>query len=462
MSSNLAVIVLAAGKGKRMKSALPKVLHPLLGEPQVNYVIKAVSALKPKLLLVVVGKKFDELREVLPEGVKLVIQPQPLGTGNAVSCCLPELVDFSGEVMVVNGDTPLIRSETLISLFDTHLKQGNEATLLTAFPPDSTGYGRIIRKGGQVVKIVEEKDALPEEKKISEVNTGFYIFRKRALFNYLNRIKKTNQAGEYYLTDLIGLLVADGFKVGALVAEDWRETANVNSRRDLIEAQKIIQERINFFWLDNGVTIVNPDLTYIGPEVKLARDVTILPLSFLKGKTRVGEGSVIGPSVELKDCQIGKRVCISYSWGEDAVIKDEAQVGPFARLRGGTFIGKKARVGTFVEIKKSKIGKESKVPHLSYLGDATVGDKVNIGAGTITCNFDGKEKHPTFIEDEAFVGSDTMLIAPIKIGKGSITGAGSVLTRDVPAGSLAIERSEQKIIKDWAKRRKRDSKKGGD
>lgn len=462
MKSNLAVIVLAAGKGKRMKSSLPKVLHPLLGEPQINYVIKAVSALQPGLILVVAGKKSGVLRKALPKTVKVVVQPEPLGTGDAVSRCLPELKSFEGEVLVVNGDTPLITTGTLTSLVKTHLKQGNEATMLTAFPPDPTGYGRVVKQGRKVVKIVEEKDALPEEKKTNEVNTGFYIFRKRALFNYLKKIKMTNRAGEYYLTDLIGLLAADGFKIGAITAEDWRETVNVNSRQDLIEAQKMVQERINYFWLGEGVTIVNPELTYIGPDVKLARDVTIFPLSFLKGKTEVGEGSVIGPSVDLKDCQIGKKVCICYSWGEDAIIEEEAQVGPFARLRGGAHIEKKARVGTFVEIKKSKIGKESKVPHLSYLGDAVVGEKVNIGAGTITCNYDGEKKHPTVIEDEAFIGSDTMLVAPIKIGKRSVTGAGSVLNRDVPSGSLAIERSEQKIIKGWAeKKKKKSSKKGG-
>lgn len=462
MKSNLAIIVLAAGKGKRMKSALPKILHPLLGEPQINYVIRAVSVLQPDLILVVAGKKSEELRRVLPETVKVIVQPEPLGTGDAVRCCLPELESFEGEVMVVNGDTPLITTETLTFLVRAHLKQGNEATMLTASPPDPTGYGRVVKRGEKVVKIVEEKDASLEEKKINEVNTGFYVFRKRALFNYLRKIKRTNQAGEYYLTDLIGLLVADGCQVGRVAAEDWRETVNVNSRRDLIEAQKVVQERINYFWLGEGVTIVSPELTYIGPEVKLARDVTIYPLSFLKGKTEVGEGSIIGPSVDLKDCQIGKRVTICYSWGEDAVIEDQAQVGPFARLRAGAHIEKKARVGTFVEIKKSKIGKESKVLHLSYLGDAIVGKKVNIGAGTITCNYDGKRKHPTIIEDEAFIGSDTMLVAPIKIGRGSVTGAGSVLNRDVPPSSLAIERSKQKIIESWVEKKKKKSlKKGG-
>ncbi len=462
MKSNLAVIVLAAGKGKRMKSALPKILHPILGEPQINYVIRAVSVLQPDLILVVAGKKSEELRRVLPETVKVIVQPEPLGTGDAVRSCLSELESFEGEVMVVNGDTPLITTETLTFLVRAHLEQGNEATMLTASPPDPTGYGRVVKRGEKVVKIVEEKDASLEEKKIDEVNTGFYVFRKRALFDYLKKIKRANQAREYYLTDLIRLLVADGYKVGRVAAEDWRETINVNSRRDLIEAQKVVQERINYFWLSEGVTIVSPDLTYIGPDVKLARDVTIYPLSFLKGKTEVGEGSIIGPSVDLKDCQIGKKVVICYSWGEDAVIEDQAQVGPFARLRGGAHIEKKARVGTFVEIKKSKIGKESKVPHLSYLGDAIVGQKVNIGAGTITCNYDGKRKHPTIIEDEAFIGSDTMLVAPIKIGKGAVTGAGSVLNRDVPSGSLAIERSEQKIIKGWAEKKKKKSlKKGG-
>lgn len=464
MKSNLAVIVLAAGKGKRMKSALPKVLHPLLGEPQISYVIKAVSALDPELLLVVAGKNADDLRKVLPEGAKVIIQPEPLGTGDAVSCCLPELENFEGDVMVVNGDTPLITSKTLSSLVGVHLKQRNEATMLTACPPDPTGYGRVVRRGEKVLRIVEEKDASAGEKKIGEVNTGFYIFRKRALFKYLKKIEKANRAGEYYLTDIIGFLVADGHKVGVVAAEDWRETANVNSRRELVEAQKVIQERINLFWLGEGVTIVNPELTYIGPEVQLARDVTIFPLSFLKGKTTVGEGTVIGPAVDLNNCQIGKKVCISYSWGENAIIEDEAQVGPFARLREGAHIEKKARVGTFVEIKKSKIGRESKVPHLSYLGDAVVGEKVNIGAGTITCNYDGENKHPTVIEDEAFIGSDTMLVAPIKIGKGSVTGAGSVLNRDVPPGSLAIERTEQKIIEGWAKKKKKSSgksKKGG-
>lgn len=455
MKSDLAVIVLAAGEGKRMKSALPKVLHPLLGEPQISYVLKAVAAVQPGRLLVVVGEGAEKVRRVLPLKAKAVKQPKPLGTGDAVRCSLSKLKDFKGEVMVVNGDTPLIRAQTLMSLVEAHQRQGNEATILTSFPANPAGYGRIVRQGGQVVKIVEEKDASANEKKIGEVNTGFYLFQKEALVKYLKKVSNKNRAKEYYLTDVIGLLAAEGHKVGAVVAADWRETTNVNSRRDLVEAQKVLQERINSYWLDEGVTIVNPGLTYIGPEVKLGRDVTIFPLTFLKGKTEIGEGSVVGPSVDLSDCWVGKRVNICYASGEGAVIEDEAQVGPFARLREGAHIGLRARIGTFVEIKKSRIGKESKVPHLSYLGDAMVGEKVNIGAGTITCNYDGEKKHPTLIEDEAFIGSDTMLIAPIKIGKKAVTGAGSVLSRDVPPGSLAVERSQEKIVKGWVEKKKK-------
>ncbi len=461
MKSHLTIVILAAGEGKRMKSALPKVLHPLLGEPQISYVVRAALALKPKKLMVVVGKGAEEVKKVLPSEVKTVKQPKPLGTGDAVRCCLPELGDFEGEVMIVNGDTPLITAQTLKSLISAHRRQGNKATMLTSFPPDPTGYGRVARDGDKVAKIVEEKDASVKERKIGEVNTGFYVFQKEVLFKYLKKIKNENKAKEYYLTDVIGLLTDDGHKVGAVAATDWRETTNVNSRKDLVEAQKVLQERINSYWLERGVTIVDPDLTYIGPLAKLARDVTIFPLTFLKGKTEVGEGSFIGPSVDLTDCRLGKRVSICYAWGERAVIEDEAQVGPFARLREGAQIGRKARVGTFVEIKKSKIGRESKVPHLSYLGDAVVGEKVNIGAGTITCNFDGEKKHPTVIENGAFIGSDTILVAPIKIGKGAVTGAGSVLSHNVPSGSLAIERSQEKIIEGWVKRRKKKRLKEG-
>lgn len=455
----LAAVILAAGEGTRMKSSLPKVLHRVCGKPMIKYVAETARSIGMKRVVVVVGHGAEEVISSL-SNVDFVVQERQLGTGHAVQVAEGKLSDFEGDVLVLSGDTPLLRQQTLSCLVALHCDSEAAATLLTAEMVDPTGYGRVIRDdSGRVKRIVEEKDASPKERKIKEINSGTYCFKKDKLFPALKKLTPENKQSEFYLTDVVRLLVKDGERVFALRTDDPSEVVGVNSRRQLAEAERIMRDRINSRWMEEGVTLIDPASTFIGPDVVLDRDTIIHPFTFLEGDTSVGEGCSIGPSAHLVDTKVGDEVEIAHSVVLDSVIEDGAQVGPFCRLRPGTKVGKKARVGTFVETKKSIIGEESKIPHLSYIGDAKIGRRVNIGAGTITCNYDGFEKHETVIGDDVFVGSDTMLVAPIRIGKGAMTGAGSAITKDVPDGSLAIERSEQRTIKDWAKSRRKRKKK---
>ncbi len=453
-----AVVILAAGEGKRMKSALPKVLHQVCAKPMIDYVLETVRDLRPDKVLIVVGHGADKVRDNLKrEGsLKFVFQEKQLGTGHAVLKCEKELADFSGTVLVLSGDTPLLSGDTLKSFLELHLKSKAAATLLSANLEGLTGYGRIIRSQmGEVERIIEEKDASKEERNISEVNTGTYCFDKEKLFLALKEVKCENVQKEFYLTDVIEILKRKKEKVAVLLARDEKEVLGVNSRSQLVEVDKILREKINNKWMESGVTIIDPVLTFISPEVLIGKDTIIYPLVFLEGKTTIGENCLIGPSTRLIDVKVGNGSEITYSVAKECEIGDEAKVGPFSYIRPGTKIKNKTKVGTFVEIKKSEIGEGSKVPHLSYIGDALIGKNVNVGAGSITCNFDGVEKHQTIIEDEVFIGSDTMLIAPVKIGKRATTGAGSAISRNVPADSLGLERAEQKNIKDWRKKRKK-------
>lgn len=449
----MAAVILAGGEGTRMKSAQPKVLHRLCGRPMIKYVIEAVKKAGIERIILVVGHWAEEARRAVEPGVKLVIQKEPLGTGHALRTAESSLRDFEGIILVLCGDTPLLRAETLRDFVNYHNQNQVSATILTAFLKIPTGYGRIIRNSqGIVERIVEEKDATADERKICEINSGAYCFDKANVFRALRQIKSKNKQKEFYLTDAIEILKNNGESIAAYPVPDELETLGINSRLELAEAEKIMREKINAKWMKKGVTLVDPASTFIGGDVKIGPDTIIYPCCFIEGKTSIGKSCLIGPSVRLIDATLGNRVEIQFAVARKSLIEDEAQIGPFCSLRPETVIKKGAKVGTFVEIKKTVIEEKSKVPHLSYIGDATIGKNVNVGAGTITCNYDGIRKHQTVIKDDAFIGSDTMLVAPVKIGKGAVTGAGSTITQDVPPGGLGLERAEQKNIKGWAKR----------
>jgi bifunctional UDP-N-acetylglucosamine pyrophosphorylase/glucosamine-1-phosphate N-acetyltransferase len=421
----------------------------------LSYVLTTAWRLSPERLILVVGHGRDEVKKAVSTKVEIAVQAVPRGTADAVKSARERLKDFQGSVLIMYGDVPLIHHETLRQLIELYRKKKAKAAFLTAHFENPTGYGRVLRdKAGKLLKIVEEKDALPQQKLIKEVNTGFYLFDKQVLDRFLDKVGNENAAEEYYLTDLIEQLVNSAETVATLEAPDSREVLGVNSRSELAQVERLMRERINSYWLEKGVTMIEPQLTFVGPRVKLSPDTVVYPMTFLYGETEIGEGCRLGPSTTLVNVKVGANSRLSYTVGEDCMVGEKVTVGPFARLRGGSKIMAEARVGTFVEIKNSEVGKKSKVPHLSYIGDAIIGQVVNVGAGTITCNFDGFEKHPTFIEDEAFIGSDTMLVAPVKIGRGAVIGAGSTITKDVPPDALAVERSEQQTVEGWAKKRK--------
>lgn len=418
----------------------------------ISYISDAVKGVKPKRFIVVVSKEAaHDVQSALGKGVEYVVQDHPLGTGHAVQASEATLKDFDGTILIICGDTPLVAPETLKELISYHEGKKAAATILTAKVSNPQSYGRIIRGDGGIKKIVEDKDATLGELYIREVNTGTYCFDAGKLFTALNRIKPTNVQKEYYLTDVIAVFNEQHEKVVGKQAEDEAEVLGVNSRIELADAEMILRARINEELMAQGVTLIHPPLTYIDADVKIGKDTVIYPLTFLKGKTSVGRNCQIGPSCQIIDSKIGDDVEASFAVLNEVRVENGACIGHFSNLRPGTKVGEGAKVGSFVEVKKSTIGKGSKVSHLSYIGDATVGKGVNIGAGTITCNFDGVKKHLTVIEDNAFVGSDTILVAPVKVGKGAYTGAGSIISKDVPPDSLGIERTEQKNIKDWAK-----------
>jgi bifunctional UDP-N-acetylglucosamine pyrophosphorylase/glucosamine-1-phosphate N-acetyltransferase len=455
----LAVIVLAAGEGIRMKSSYPKVLHEICGQPLIKYVVNEVKKLNPERIIVVVGHRAEKVVPLLDSETELVIQSKQLGTAHAVKVTESKLDDFDGTIMVTCGDTPLIRHETLNKLSQLYKRTKAVATLLSANLSNPAGYGRVVRgPDGMVERIVEEKDASEKEKKICEINSGIYCFKKQELFEAIQKVNCKNVQKEFYLTDVVEILNKAGKKIAVCAAKDSSEILGVNSREELAMAQNIMRNRINDKWMKKGVTLFAPDLIFIGPEVEIGKDTIIHPFSFFEGRTRVGKECHLGPSVHLIDMEVGDRVKMENVVAEGSVIEDEVNLGPFCRLRPGTRVKKGAKIGSYVELKKSEVGEESKVPHLSYIGDTVIGKNVNVGAGTITCNFDGLKKHQTIIEDGAFIGSDTMLVAPVKVGKNAATGAGSTISEDVPDGSLALERSKQKVIKDWSKKRKSKKK----
>jgi bifunctional UDP-N-acetylglucosamine pyrophosphorylase/glucosamine-1-phosphate N-acetyltransferase len=452
-------LILAAGEGTRMKSALPKVAHEVLGVPMVRLVVDAAREAGCENVIAVTGHGAEQVEALLPD-VTCVRQDRQLGTGHAVMCAAEALAGVAGSLVILSGDTPLMTAETVRGLVAMRESSGSVATLLTAHMSDPAGYGRIVRdRDGGVSAIVEEKDCTPEQRAIHEVNTGTYCFDTAVLLAHLERLSTDNAQGEYYLTDMVEVFNSEGLDVSATMTEDPLETLGVNSRVQLAQAAKVLQRRVNHRLMLSGVTMTDPDLVWIAPGVEVQTDVELLPMTFLMGETSVASGSIVGPDSRITDSEIGERAVIDSSIVVGSSVAADVTVGPRAYLRPGTRLEAGSKVGTSVEIKNSTVGRGSKVPHLSYIGDATIGVGVNVGAGSITCNYDGFAKHRTVIEDGAFIGSDTMLVAPVRIGEGAMTGAGSAIARDVESGALAVERSDQRQIEGWADRRRAASKK---
>ncbi len=451
---SMTALILAAGEGTRMKSDLPKVAHEVLGVPMVRLVIQAAKAADCDRVVVVTGHKAEIVEALIP-GVPTARQIEQLGTGHAVMCAREELDGVSGSLVVLSGDTPLLRPTTIARLVEARESGNAAAAVLATHMDDPSGYGRIVRDAdGSVAAIVEHKDASADQLGICEINTGTYCFDSRVLFSHLDKLSTDNAQGEFYLTDMISVLRSEGLAVVASTTDDPGETLGVNSRVQLAQATRVMQERINEQHMLSGVTMVDPSLVWISPGVEVGRDVVLEPMTFLTGKTRVGDRAHLGPNTRVHDSRIGTEARVDASILDGAVVGHQATVGPVSYLRAGAILEVGAKAGACVEIKKSTIGEGSKVPHLSYIGDATIGKGVNVGAGSITCNYDGAHKHSTVIGDGAFIGSDTMLIAPVSIGRGSVTGAGSAISSDVPEDALAVERSEQRILAGWAERRR--------
>lgn len=450
----LAAVILAAGRGTRMKSELPKVLHAVAGVPMLNYPVGLARALGCGPTVVVVGHGAETVEAALAgSGALFALQSQQLGTGHAVLCAEPQLAGFRGTVLLLCGDVPLLRRETLEALLHYHAAQQATVTVLTAHMPNPHGYGRIVRQGDEVLCIVEEKDASLQQRAITEINTGIYALEAPFVFEALKTIGCDNAQGEYYLTDVLAAARAAGRRVCALAAGTPEETMGINDRVQLAEAGALMRQRINRELMLSGVTLVDPATAYIEPQVKIGADTVIEPNVQLRGATVIGRNCRIDSGVCVDGCSVGDGAHLKAgSVMTDSSVGERSEVGPMAHLRPGTVLVGENKIGNFVETKKSVLGQGSKASHLTYIGDAEVGRKVNIGCGTITCNYDGVNKHKTIIEDEVFVGSDTQFVAPVRIGRGALIGAGSTITKDVPADALALSRPEQKTIEGWAAR----------
>ncbi len=453
--------MLAAGEGTRMKSQLPKVLHEIAGRSLLGHVLNSLSEINPKQVRVVVGSGRElvetHLAEIAPDAIA-IFQSERNGTGHAVQVALDGVKD-SGQVLILAGDTPMLKGETLKEFVNAHNKGGYTASVLTAELPDPTGYGRVIRGDDELlVKIVEEKDATEDQKLIFEINSGVYIFDLATLISAISKLKTNNAQGELYLTDAIEIIRQAGGKVAAILCEDFTETFGVNDRIQLAEAAAILRDRINERHMRNGVSILDPATTWIDDTATIAADVSILPGSAIFGSTAIAQGAVIGPRTTLQDCAVNAGAVIKESNCMASEIGAHATVGPYTYLRAGTVLANESKAGAFVEIKNSQIGAGSKVPHLSYVGDATIGEGTNIGAATIVVNYDGVEKHRTEIGDHVRIGSDTMLVAPVTVGDGAYTAAGSVITEDVPPGAIGVARSKQRNVLGWVLRKRPGSK----
>ncbi|WP_189103221.1 bifunctional UDP-N-acetylglucosamine diphosphorylase/glucosamine-1-phosphate N-acetyltransferase GlmU [Streptomyces kronopolitis] len=464
MSANrpAAVVVLAAGEGTRMKSATPKVLHALCGRSLVGHVVAASRELDPEHLVVVVGHAREQVRAHLTEtdpAVRTAVQHEQKGTGHAVRTALEELsqsgVALDGTVIVVCGDTPLLTGATLERLGATHAADGNAVTVLSAEVPDATGYGRIVREaGGAVTAIVEHKDATDTQRAIREINSGVFAFDARLLVDALGKVRTDNSQGEEYLTDVLGIVREAGHRVGAAVADDHREILGINNRVQLAQARALLNERLLERAMLAGVTVVDPASTLIDVSVTFEPDATVHPGTQLLGTTHLATGAEVGPHSRLTDTTVGADAVASFTVAEGARIGAGANVGPYAYLRPGTDLGPKSKAGTYVEMKNATIGEGTKVPHLSYVGDATIGEFTNIGAASVFVNYDGEAKHHTTVGSHCKTGSDNMFVAPVTIGDGAYTAAGSVITKDVPPGSLAVARGQQRNIEGWVARKR--------
>jgi bifunctional UDP-N-acetylglucosamine pyrophosphorylase/glucosamine-1-phosphate N-acetyltransferase len=456
--SDIHVVILAAGKGTRMKSAVPKVLHRAAGIPMLDYVLKTAAALKPQSVTAVVGHKADALTSHLAAqpGLRCVVQEPQLGTAHALLTAQPALATATGTLLVLSGDVPLLRAQTLKELIDRHLQTSARATIVTAVVKRPAGYGRILRNGERIARIVEERDATADERAIGEINSGVYAFALGGLFEALRGVATSNVQREYYLPDLVAIHVNRGERVETLRVTDADEILGINNREDLEAVSRVLRSRKNNELMAAGVTIEDSPTTYIDPDVVVGVDTIIHPGVSLEGNTTIGRECEIHTGVRIVDSQIGDRVVIfNHCVITGSSVATEGRVGPFAHLRPGSDIRDGARVGNFVELKKTVLGAGSKSMHLAYLGDALIGSKVNVGAGTITCNYDGEKKYPTVIEDGAFIGSDSQLVAPVKIGKDAYVGSGTTVRADVPGGALAVSAGKQRNIEDWAKKRKK-------
>ena len=461
--NHIATIILAAGKGTRMKSDLVKVLHPILGLPMLSYPVElSLNEIEAEKTIMVVGHQADQIKKRFEDPrIDFVLQDEQLGTGHAVLQALPLLQGFTGTALILCGDVPLVKAETLRSFIDTFLGNDSTIAVLTAVVKDPYGYGRIIRgPEGWLERIVEEKDASDEESLIREINTGIFCVRSAFLMEGLKEIGKENVQGEYYLPDLVEVARKRDLRCSAHMVANPVEVMGINTRVDLATATEALrQEKVKELML-SGVTIIDPRTTYLDRTVEIGKDTTLYPNCTLQGRTRIGERCVIEPNSKISDTEIGDGVTIrSYSVITESRIEDGASIGPFAHLRPLSEVKAKARIGNFVEVKKSVIGKGSKANHLAYIGDSLIGEEVNIGAGTITCNYDGFEKHQTIIGDRVFVGSNVELVAPVKVGNRSSIGAGTTVTKDVPEGALAISRVKQKNIRGWSKKMELQHKK---
>ncbi|HEX7662031.1 MAG TPA: bifunctional UDP-N-acetylglucosamine diphosphorylase/glucosamine-1-phosphate N-acetyltransferase GlmU [Pseudonocardiaceae bacterium] len=472
MGNGVSAIVLAAGEGTRMRSAAPKVLHKLAGRTLVEHAVRAAAGVEPEHLVVVVGhgrdrviEHLEELADALERPLTIAVQLEQHGTGHAVSCALRALVPDpatnghsggpTGTVLVSYGDVPLLETATLRALLDEHARTGAAVTVLTSVVDDPTGYGRVVRDdSGAVLAIVEHKDATPEQRAIAEINSGVYAFDAAVLADGLRRLNTDNAAGEHYLTDVLGMARADGRRVRALACTDRWQVEGVNDRVQLAQVGAELNRRLLYRWMRDGVTVIDPATVWLDVDVKLGRDVVIEPGVQLRGRTVVEDGAVIGPDSTLTDVTVCEGAKVIRTHGSEAWIGPHSNVGPFAYLRPGARLGEAGKIGTFVEVKNSDIGAGSKVPHLSYVGDATIGEQTNIGASSVFVNYDGVHKHRSVVGSHCRTGSDNMFVAPVTVGDGVYTGAGTVVRQDVPAGALAVSGGPQRNIEGWVLRRR--------
>lgn len=454
---DLVAVILAAGKSKRMKTRTPKIIHPIMGKPMIDYVLEAIDGAGIEEKILVIGHGREKIKDYLQDRVKYAVQEKQLGTGHAVIQAMELLEGFSGDVLILCGDMPLLKKETLSDFISKHREGQFKISLLTAKMDNPGSLGRVVRdRDGNLLEIVEAADATPEQLSIREVNTGTYLFKASYLREILPALGRPNVQNEIYLTDAIEISRERSFKIGSATCADFRESLGVNNRANLAEASAVVRERINHKLMLGGVTIFDPLNTYIEAEVEISNDTTILPGCMITGKTRIGSDCIIGPNTRIENSVVGNGAIIRESVILESEVGEETVVGPFAHMRPGSKTGRNVKIGNFVETKKSSIGDNSKIPHLSYVGDSQVGRRVNVGAGTITCNYDGVRKHPTTIKDDAFIGSNSCLVAPVTVGEGAASGAGSVVTKDIPDYKLAVG-MPARAIKTLKKRHKETS-----